>query len=74
MSTRGPEPMVTEQSLRNEIESTDGPFVTARDISDEMGVARQTAYKHLQRLHERGDLEKRKVGSSAVIWWFGGES
>jgi len=63
--------MVTEQSLRNEIKSTTDPFVTARDISDEMGVSRQTAYKHLQRLHERGELEKRKVGSSAVIWWFG---
>ena len=61
--------MITEHDLREKIEAKTDPFVTARDISDEMGVARQTAYKHLQRLHERDDLKKRKVGSSAVIWW-----
>lgn len=65
--------MITEDKLRERIESRDDPFVTAKDISNELGVARQTAYKHLQRLHERQDLQKRKVGSSAVIWWFSDE-
>lgn len=69
MSARGPEPMVTETDIQREIKSSDEPFVTATDIADSMGVARQTAYKHLQRMHETGELRKRKIGSSAVIWW-----
>ena len=69
MSTRGPEPMITERDLRQEIAAVDEPFVTARDIAESTGVARQTAYRHLQRMYENDDLQKRKVGSSAVIWW-----
>ena len=62
--------MVTADDLRREIRVSDDPFVTASDIAGRIGVARQTAHKHLQRLHENGELEKRKIGGSAVIWWF----
>jgi len=61
--------MVTRDDLRYEIESFNLPFVTASDIAEELGVARQTAHKHLQRMVDDGDLRKHKVGSSAVIWW-----
>lgn len=69
MSTRGPDPMISETELKATIQSHDEPFVTAQQISGEFGVARQTAWKHLQRLHKRGVIEKKKIGSSAVIWW-----
>jgi len=69
MATRGPEPMVTESKLREEIENHENPFVTASEMAEALGVARQTAYKHLQRMHENGELEKEKIGGSAVIWW-----
>jgi predicted ArsR family transcriptional regulator len=65
--------MVTKDRLRNEIKSFSDPFVTASDMADELGVARQTAHKHLQRMHERDGLRKRKIGGSAVIWWFPGQ-
>jgi len=69
MPAQGPDPMITEADLKVAIESHSEPFVTAQQISNEFEVARQTAWKHLQRLHERGVIEKKKVGSSAVIWW-----
>jgi len=69
MSTRGPDPMVTREELRQQIKSFNLPFVTASDMADELGVARQTAHKHLQRMVDDGRLQKHKVGSSAVIWW-----
>jgi predicted ArsR family transcriptional regulator len=62
--------MVTQDRLRDEIESFEDPFVTASDMAEQLDVARQTAHKHLQRMHERDGLEKRKIGGSAVIWWF----
>jgi predicted ArsR family transcriptional regulator len=70
MATRGPAPTVTEDKLRREIERFDDPFVTASDMAEALDVARQTAHKHLQRMHENDGLEKRKIGGSAVIWWF----
>jgi predicted ArsR family transcriptional regulator len=39
-------------------------------MAEALDVARQTAHKHLQRMHENDGLEKRKIGGSAVIWWF----
>ncbi|WP_435101791.1 MarR family transcriptional regulator [Halarchaeum sp. P4] len=69
MSARGPDPRVTTSDLREIIKDHEEPFVTASDIADETGVARQTAHKYLQRLHEEGELERRKIGGSAVIWW-----
>lgn len=69
MSSRGPEPMVTESKLRKHIQQHENPFITATDMAESMGVARQTAYKHLQRMYENGKLEKEKIGGSAVIWW-----
>jgi len=69
MSFRGPKPMVTESKLREAIERHENPFVTASEMAEELNVARQTAYKHLQRMHENSCLEKKKIGGSAVIWW-----
>ena len=61
--------MITEPDIHNEIEQADDPFVTASEIAEQYGVSRQTAHRHLQRMYEHGEIEKRKVGSSAVIWW-----
>jgi response regulator of citrate/malate metabolism len=61
---------VTEDSVRQVIKQSDDPFVTASEVADAIGVARQTAHRNLQRLHENGRLAKRKIGGSAVIWWF----
>jgi predicted ArsR family transcriptional regulator len=70
MASRGPDPKIDQQDLENKIKQHHRPFVTANEVADSLDVARQTAHKHLQRLHEQGELNKRKVGGSAVIWWF----
>ena len=70
MAAKGPDPVVDQQDLESKIRESRYPFVTASDIAESLDVARQTAHKHLQRLHEEGQLRKRKIGSSAVIWWF----
>lgn len=64
--------MITQDELVELVRQHDDPFVTANDIADSVGMARQTAHKHLQRAHENGEVEKKKIGSSAVIWWIDG--
>lgn len=69
MSTRGPQPQVTEKNLLKEIRTHENPFVTSSEMAEALGVRRQTAYKHLERMSDNGRLEKEKVGGSAVIYW-----
>jgi len=69
MATRGPDPMVSDDELLDIIREASDPFVSATEVADAAGMARQTAHKHLQRLHDAGVIKKKKVGGSAVIWW-----
>lgn len=48
---------------------SDRPFITSTDLAEEAEIARQNAYRRLQRLHEAGRIEKYKAGGSAVCWW-----
>jgi predicted ArsR family transcriptional regulator len=48
---------------------TDHEPLTAKEVAEELGVVRRTAYNKLDKLKERGDLRKKKVGSRAVVWW-----
>jgi len=42
---------------------------TAREIADELGIVRRTAYGKLKTLAERGDLNRKEVGAHAVVFW-----
>lgn len=48
---------------------TDHEPRTAKEVAEELGIVRRTAYNKLTELEERGDLRKKKVGSRAVVWW-----
>ena len=48
---------------------TDHEPRTAREVAEELGVVRRTAYNKLDELKEQGKLRKKKVGSRAVVWW-----
>lgn len=48
---------------------TDNEPLTSKEVAEELGVVRRTAYNKLSDLEERGDLRKKKVGSRAVVWW-----
>jgi PAS domain S-box-containing protein len=49
--------------------SPSGEPYTSREIAEELGCARTTAYKKLRGLVEDGVLETKKVGAKARVWW-----
>lgn len=69
MATPGPKRMLSESETLTAVKKHHDPFVTARDVAEKAGIARQTAYRYLQQLHEKGQIHKKKVGGSAAIWW-----
>jgi predicted ArsR family transcriptional regulator len=42
---------------------------TASEVAQKLEVSRRTAYNKLSELADRGDLNRKKVGGRAVVWW-----
>ena len=51
------------------IESHPDQFVTAGEVADEIGVTNGAVTDRLRELEDSGDLEKKKVGANAIVWW-----
>lgn len=43
--------------------------ITAKDLTEALGIARRMAHNKLNELVERGELETRKVGARGRVWW-----
>lgn len=48
---------------------TDAEPRTASEVADELGIARRTALNKLDTLADRDQIQRKKVGGRAVIWW-----
>jgi len=59
---------IQREYLRALVEHPD-PAVTAIEIGDARGVSKQAAYNALEKLVDKGLVEKKKVGSRSVIYW-----
>ena len=42
---------------------------TAGEIADELGITNRAALNKLDTLHEQGEIERKKVGARAVVWY-----
>lgn len=58
-------------SLRETLALFDGAAtpLTTVEVADELGLGRRSAYDRLDRLVDSGDLETKKVGANARVWW-----
>lgn len=50
-------------------ETAPGEPLTAVEVSEAVGCSRRTAYNRLRRLESRGELDTKKVGAHARVWW-----
>jgi predicted ArsR family transcriptional regulator len=60
---------VTPERVRAALAATADPVATASDVADQLGCTSEAARVKLVRLREEGAVDRRKVGSSAVVWW-----
>lgn len=59
---------VTPAQVLEVFENADLPVLTSREVADELGIARQTAYNKLEELVKQGDVRKKSVGARAVVY------
>lgn len=49
------------------------PTVAAREVAEMLDCSTDAARKKLAQLHEQGVVDRKKVGSRAVVWWISDE-
>ena len=74
MATRGPDPKATDEEILNIIRSAESPFVTTRDVAEAVSLSSERARQRLNRLNKQEQIDRTKVGSSAVVYWIPGSS
>lgn len=55
--------------LKRVFAKSDDPALTAVEVAEELEITQQAAHKRLSRAHESGEIERKKTGARAVIWW-----
>jgi predicted DNA-binding transcriptional regulator len=43
--------------------------MTGTEVGDTLGISNRSALDKLNMLHERGVIERKKVGGRSVVWW-----
>lgn len=51
------------------MEAYDCPVVGTKDIADQIDMTSQGTRRRLEKLVEKGELERKKIGGGAVIYW-----
>jgi predicted transcriptional regulator len=51
------------------MDNVDEPFVTATEIAERLDVTNKAVIHRLDELHGEGEVERKKVGANAVVWW-----
>lgn len=46
-----------------------GEPISATDVADEFDISNRAALNKLEKLEENGMIERKQVGSRAVVWW-----
>lgn len=71
MGNPGPDPEYSLTDILEVFQSADDGCEprTASEIADLLGCTRQTAFRKLEQLSERGKLKTKKVGAKGRVWW-----
>ncbi len=60
---------VTYEKVKQLFRNSKYPVLTAKDLEKKFGISNQAANYRLNKMVERGAVEKRKVGGAAAVYW-----
>lgn len=72
MSTKGPDPTVSDSELIEAIKRTERPFATAKQVSDTVGLSDWRVRQRLERLDENNEIKRDRIGGGPFIYWLEG--
>ena len=59
----------SDEEILTALDAADAPVLTAVEIAESFGVSRAAANARLKGLQDDGKVERKTVGSRAVVWW-----
>lgn len=63
------EKRISNDEFLEVFEESEKPVLTAKLISEELPITKNSVNVRLNKLHEDGCVERMKVGANAVVWW-----
>jgi hypothetical protein len=69
MSTRGPDPKVTDETLISCIQDDSRPFATVTTVTDNVCLGRERVRQRLNRLSEQDRINREQISGSVVLYW-----
>lgn len=58
---------ITYEKVIELLHKSEWPMATT-EVAEAFGITQQSAHYRLTRLHERGEIERKKAGGNAVLW------
>ncbi|GGK83488.1 MULTISPECIES: FaeA/PapI family transcriptional regulator [Haloarcula] len=72
MSTKGPEPTVSDTELIEAIDRTNRPFATAGEVAELVDLSNWRVRQRLERLDEQNKINRSRIGGGPFIYWLDG--
>ena len=60
---------LTLETVRAAVRDAPDPIATTKEVADALGCSREAARLKLTELHDGDRIERRKIGSKAIVWW-----
>ena len=57
------------ENIKQLFRISETPVLTAPEIAETFGISTQAANYRVKQLHENGEVGRKRVGSSAVVYW-----
>ncbi|NGM70267.1 hypothetical protein G6M89_14820 [Natronolimnobius sp. AArcel1] len=70
MAGPGRKPTVSDSEILRVFEEASDPVLTTSEVAEEIDLGRRGTYSRLQQLSEADELELKKVGETAAVWWY----
>jgi len=72
MSTKGPEPTVSDNELIEAINRTSRPFATAGEVAELVDLSNWRVRQRLERLDDQNAINRSRIGGGPFIYWLDG--
>lgn len=69
MEGPGRKPTVSDSEILEVFEQASDPVLTTKEVADEIGIGRRGTYDRLQKLADDKEIQMKKVGETAAVWW-----
>ena len=56
-------------TLEDVLAMFDGEPISASDVAEKFDISNRAALNKLEQLKKEGEVERKNVGSRAVVWW-----